>query len=353
MGLVALHNAERVLLVEQEPVRPAQLLLPPLRSRAPELVEDRLVDRSRRPVREEDLVCAGECALEPHRTGIILGPRQYGSCRARQRCGISAARRWYRHGQRADGCSRGRISCAVGYFSEQARSSPRSSAAAPTPPPAPGHRLLILGYFLTPESSRRRPSSSAPPPYSSALAAKPEASLTSVARRREALLQRRRARKRRADNEARSAQRADTRREPKADAAAILAVGWREYGSHLLGRRGRGEAAPVSTSAGCRTSGPRPSPSTSCSASSPTSGTTTVEVEELAELLRSTPEGVEEALETLVEAGFVVRRDGWLEVAEHPPSAKRTSMRRSGGRDERASRPRRRGDKGRAGGGFG
>jgi DnaD/phage-associated family protein len=37
--------------------------------------------------------------------------------------------------------------------------------------------------------------------------------------------------------------------------------------------------------------------------------------------LRSTPEGVEASLEALIEARFVVRRDGWLEVAEHPPSA--------------------------------
>jgi DnaD/phage-associated family protein len=55
----------------------------------------------------------------------------------------------------------------------------------------------------------------------------------------------------------------------------------------------------------------------------PDVGQEEIEVEELAELLRSTPEGVEEALETLVEAGFVVERDGWLEAAEHPPTAKR------------------------------
>jgi len=45
-----------------------------------------------------------------------------------------------------------------------------------------------------------------------------------------------------------------------------------------------------------------------------------VEIEELAELLRSTPEGVEEAFEALVGAGFVAEREGWLEVAEHPPA---------------------------------
>jgi DnaD/phage-associated family protein len=54
----------------------------------------------------------------------------------------------------------------------------------------------------------------------------------------------------------------------------------------------------------------------------PDLGDDDVEVGELAELLRSTPEGVEEALKTLADAGFVASRDGWLEVAEHPPSAK-------------------------------
>jgi DnaD/phage-associated family protein len=58
----------------------------------------------------------------------------------------------------------------------------------------------------------------------------------------------------------------------------------------------------------------------------PDLGDDEVEVEELAELLRSTPSGVGEALETLVEASFVTRRDGWLEVAEHPPSAKGRSF---------------------------
>ncbi len=53
----------------------------------------------------------------------------------------------------------------------------------------------------------------------------------------------------------------------------------------------------------------------------PDLGNESPEIEELAELLRSTPDGVEDALEALIEAGFVARRDGWLEVAEHPPSA--------------------------------
>src|SRR3712207_2804391 len=54
----------------------------------------------------------------------------------------------------------------------------------------------------------------------------------------------------------------------------------------------------------------------------PDVGHDSVEVEELAELLRSTPEGVQEAFEVLVGAGFVAEQDGWLEVAEHPPSGK-------------------------------
>ncbi len=53
----------------------------------------------------------------------------------------------------------------------------------------------------------------------------------------------------------------------------------------------------------------------------PDVGRDSVEVDELAELLRSTPEEVEASFETLVEFGFAVERDGWLEVAEHPPRA--------------------------------
>src|SRR5215211_5879524 len=44
MSLVALLYAERVLLLEQETVRAAQLLFPPLWARASQLVEDRLVE---------------------------------------------------------------------------------------------------------------------------------------------------------------------------------------------------------------------------------------------------------------------------------------------------------------------
>src|SRR3712207_3983490 len=53
----------------------------------------------------------------------------------------------------------------------------------------------------------------------------------------------------------------------------------------------------------------------------PDLGNEAPEIEELAELLRSSPEGVEASLKALIEARFVVSRDGWLEVAEHPPSA--------------------------------
>ena len=61
----------------------------------------------------------------------------------------------------------------------------------------------------------------------------------------------------------------------------------------------------------------------------PDVGRDSVELEELAELLKSTPESVEESFETLKEAGFVVERDGWLEVAEHPPTARARKSKRS------------------------
>ncbi len=54
----------------------------------------------------------------------------------------------------------------------------------------------------------------------------------------------------------------------------------------------------------------------------PDVGGDAAEVEERAELLRSTPESVEASFGRLVEAGFVVVRDGWIEVAEHPPTAR-------------------------------
>jgi DnaD/phage-associated family protein len=57
----------------------------------------------------------------------------------------------------------------------------------------------------------------------------------------------------------------------------------------------------------------------------PDIGQDSVEVDELAELLRSTPESVGESFEALIEAGFVIERDGWVEVAEHPPAARERS----------------------------
>jgi DnaD/phage-associated family protein len=59
----------------------------------------------------------------------------------------------------------------------------------------------------------------------------------------------------------------------------------------------------------------------------PDVGLENVEVEELAELLRSTPESVEESFELLSEAGFVTKQDGWLEVAEYPPTARKAARR--------------------------
>ncbi len=68
----------------------------------------------------------------------------------------------------------------------------------------------------------------------------------------------------------------------------------------------------------------------------PDVGHDSVDADELAELLRSTPEGVEEAFGTLVDSGFVVERDGWLEVAEHPPSGRSS---REGAEREQPSAP--------------
>jgi DnaD/phage-associated family protein len=55
----------------------------------------------------------------------------------------------------------------------------------------------------------------------------------------------------------------------------------------------------------------------------PDLGHDVAEPEELAELLRSSTENVEAAFERLKEAGFVAEREGWLEVAEHPPAARK------------------------------
>ena len=64
----------------------------------------------------------------------------------------------------------------------------------------------------------------------------------------------------------------------------------------------------------------------------PDLGDEEVEIGELAELLRSTPEGVREAFRALLQAGFLLEKDGWMEVAEHPPKA--MSRRSRAPRDE-------------------
>jgi DnaD/phage-associated family protein len=63
----------------------------------------------------------------------------------------------------------------------------------------------------------------------------------------------------------------------------------------------------------------------------PDVGQDCVEIEELAELLQSTPESVEESFEALLRAGFIVEQDGWVEVAEHPPTARERSRDGVGG----------------------
>ena len=50
-------------------------------------------------------------------------------------------------------------------------------------------------------------------------------------------------------------------------------------------------------------------------------GRDVVETEELADLLRSTPENVEALLKVLIKHDFAAERDGWVEVLEHPPVA--------------------------------
>jgi DnaD/phage-associated family protein len=54
----------------------------------------------------------------------------------------------------------------------------------------------------------------------------------------------------------------------------------------------------------------------------PDVGQDSIEVEELAELLRSSAQSVEASLGVLVEHGFAMERDGWVEVLEHPPVAR-------------------------------
>src|SRR3712207_5539608 len=57
----------------------------------------------------------------------------------------------------------------------------------------------------------------------------------------------------------------------------------------------------------------------------PDVGQDCIEIEELAELMRSTAESVEVSLDALIERGFAVEHDGWIEVLEHPPVAHRAS----------------------------
>jgi DnaD/phage-associated family protein len=66
----------------------------------------------------------------------------------------------------------------------------------------------------------------------------------------------------------------------------------------------------------------------------PDVGQDSVEVEELVELLRSAPESVEASLETLVEHGFAVEREDWVEILEYPPVASRIAGLGEAGRGE-------------------
>lgn len=70
----------------------------------------------------------------------------------------------------------------------------------------------------------------------------------------------------------------------------------------------------------------------------PDAGIDKLDPDEAAELLRSTPESVQESLEALIGAGFVIRHEGWLEVAEHPPVAGRVREEKSESAEERSER---------------
>jgi DnaD/phage-associated family protein len=69
----------------------------------------------------------------------------------------------------------------------------------------------------------------------------------------------------------------------------------------------------------------------------PEVGRDTADLGELAELLRSTPGSVEASLESLLENGFLVQREGWTEVAEYPPASRPATRK---GAEERAARER-------------
>lgn len=51
----------------------------------------------------------------------------------------------------------------------------------------------------------------------------------------------------------------------------------------------------------------------------PDAGVEAADTAEIAELMRSTPEEVQDALDTLLENGFATERDGWIEVHDLPP----------------------------------
>lgn len=72
----------------------------------------------------------------------------------------------------------------------------------------------------------------------------------------------------------------------------------------------------------------------------PDAGLEDVEIEELSELLRSTPENVKESFNVLLESGFLSEQDGWLEVAEHPPTARKAPEKAGkSGKSEEESTP--------------
>lgn len=69
----------------------------------------------------------------------------------------------------------------------------------------------------------------------------------------------------------------------------------------------------------------------------PEIGNDDTDLAELAELLRSEPDSVRRSLDRLRENGFLAERDGWFEVAPHPPSGK-TGPRSTGASPESARR---------------
>ena len=60
----------------------------------------------------------------------------------------------------------------------------------------------------------------------------------------------------------------------------------------------------------------------------PDIGQDAADLDELAELLRSTPENVENSLRILSEAGFIVEHEGWTEILDHPPASRQQTRNR-------------------------